>query len=128
MPKTKEFIEFEKELKLLKWDQEEILDAWKNPRKRFFALQDIQRVFDNRAKEEKRLKRKITPKKVTLEQRPKQINCQNEPAYPEHETVVFSISAPDMTAHLKTDLCSIECPHPITECGIWVVAVSSEAD
>jgi hypothetical protein len=27
--------------------------------------------------------------------RPKQTNCQNEPSYPDHETVVFSIRFPD---------------------------------
>lgn len=43
-------------------------------------------------------------------------NCQNEPAYPDHDTVVFCLSAPDMTAHLRSAHCKTEHPHLITEC------------
>ena len=49
--------------------------------------------------------------------RPKQTDCRYEPGYPEHTTVVFVLSAPDMTAHSITDRCRIEQPHLIHDCG-----------
>jgi hypothetical protein len=54
-------------------------------------------------------------------ERPAQTNCANEPAYPGHDTVVFALSAPDMTAHLATERCTEECPHLIAECGEFVM-------
>ena len=44
-------------------------------------------------------------------------NGQMEPPYPEHETVVFSIRYPYHTTHRATDLCAIEGPHLIEDCG-----------
>lgn len=55
-------------------------------------------------------------KTVLKDSRPKQTNCQQEPTYPDHQTVVFSIRYPDMTCHLRTDLCPTEHPHLIEEC------------
>ena len=51
--------------------------------------------------------------------RPKQLNCQNEPPYPMHETVIFSFRDPYWLIHNKRDDCKIECPHHISDCGIW---------
>lgn len=51
--------------------------------------------------------------------RPRQTNCQQEPSYPEHDTVIASIRYPDLTCHLPTDVCSIEEPHNVSECRIW---------
>lgn len=56
---------------------------------------------------------------MSVTERPRQTNCKNEPPYPDHETVVFCLSAPDMTAHLPNDLCSREHPHDISGCGVW---------
>ena len=44
-------------------------------------------------------------------------NCQQEPGYPRHRTVVFSIRYPDMTGHLPSRRCKIKGPHLIAECG-----------
>lgn len=52
-----------------------------------------------------------------MAERPKQRDCQNEPTYPDHETVVFSIRSPDMVAHLATGRCEKEYLHLIKECG-----------
>lgn len=49
--------------------------------------------------------------------RPRQTDCQHEPAYPDHETVLFSLRDPDMVSHLKTARCLIEYPHLILQCG-----------
>lgn len=49
-------------------------------------------------------------------ERPVQYNCCNEPPYPDHETVVFSIRYPDVTSHRATERCKIEWPHLIQEC------------
>lgn len=46
-------------------------------------------------------------------------NLRAEPPYPNHETVVFALRAPEWTAHLATDLCSKEHPHITAECGEW---------
>lgn len=35
-------------------------------------------------------------KELELAERPKQTNCQNEPHYPGHETVVFAFRYPDV--------------------------------
>jgi hypothetical protein len=51
--------------------------------------------------------------------RPRQTNCQQEPAYPGADTVVFSIRDPMMTVHRKRDDCPIEEPHSIVDCGAW---------
>lgn len=50
-------------------------------------------------------------------ERMKQTDCRYEPNYPDHETVVFAMSAPDMTAHGVTKRCSTEEPHLIADCG-----------
>lgn len=53
-------------------------------------------------------------------ERPKQINCQQEPPYPgEMDAVIFRLASPDWTAHLKHKDCEIEYPHKIEECGLW---------
>jgi hypothetical protein len=44
-------------------------------------------------------------------------NCQTEPHYPNHDTVTFSIRAPEHTAHPASELCGIEEPHEISKCG-----------
>lgn len=44
-------------------------------------------------------------------------NLHNEEPWPLHHTVVFALSAPDMTAHKASELCPIEHPHAISECG-----------
>jgi hypothetical protein len=49
--------------------------------------------------------------------RPRQTNCQQEPSYPEHETVVFSLRFPDLTVHSKSKRCKIGEPHEIAICG-----------
>jgi hypothetical protein len=61
---------------------------------------------------------RINKREILMERR-KQTDCKNEPGYPGIDTVVFSMSAPDLTAHFKTIRCSIECPHFISECGEW---------
>lgn len=40
-----------------------------------------------------------------MTERPKQTNCQQEPAYPDHETVVFSIRFPDYYLHESDNGC-----------------------
>lgn len=49
--------------------------------------------------------------------RPAPANCQHEPPYPSHETVVCSLAAPDLTAHLPAERCATETTHAIAECG-----------
>lgn len=56
------------------------------------------------------------------ELRVKPKNAQNEPPY----SVVFAMTAPGMTAHLPTTLCSIESPHAIAECREWTSDYSRE--
>jgi len=46
-------------------------------------------------------------------------NCRHEPPYPDLPTVIFSLNAPDWTAHGVMALCQIEEPHPTTACGEW---------
>ncbi len=48
--------------------------------------------------------------------RPHQRDCRYEPPFPNHETVLFTWSAPDLCLHLPTGLCQAEGPHPITDC------------
>lgn len=43
--------------------------------------------------------------KKELTKRPKQTNCQNEPPYPDHETVVFSIIHPEYYLHESEEIC-----------------------
>jgi hypothetical protein len=57
-----------------------------------------------------------------LRSRPAQYDCQIEPTYPDHETVVFAIRFPDGVCHLAHPQCSIEAPHLITECGRFLPA------
>lgn len=52
-------------------------------------------------------------------ERPAPRNCQQEPPYPGLDTVVFSLRAPDLVAHLAREDCPIETPHPIAECGAF---------
>lgn len=59
-----------------------------------------------------------------MNQRPKQMNCQNEPAYPSHVTVLFSIGDPELTGHAKHKDCPIEEPHKISECGMFRMSKS----
>ena len=56
-----------------------------------------------------------------LPARPRQTNCEQEPAYPGMPTVVWSFRFPDhdLTVHLATDRCALEYPHPIAECAEW---------
>jgi hypothetical protein len=49
--------------------------------------------------------------------RPAPTNCQNEPPYPAHCTVVLSISAPEMVCHQASERCPTEYPHKIAVCG-----------
>lgn len=46
-------------------------------------------------------------------------NAQIEPPYPGDPTVVFAMSAPNMTAHLPTKLCPIADPHETANCREW---------
>lgn len=48
--------------------------------------------------------------------RPKQTDCQIEPSFPDHATVLFSIRFPDLVGHLPTLRCSIQEPHHIDDC------------
>ena len=50
-------------------------------------------------------------------ERPKPKSLQAEPPYPGLETVIHSLRSPDWTAHLATELCPTECPHPVSACG-----------
>jgi hypothetical protein len=50
-------------------------------------------------------------------ERPRQVNCQQEPFYPLHNTVTLSISAPEMVAHGRSERCPTEYPHKIADCG-----------
>ena len=50
-------------------------------------------------------------------ERPRQVNCQNEPPYPEHETVVFALGYPEWTAHQESVRCVKGYPHRADECG-----------
>ena len=52
--------------------------------------------------------------------RPKQTDCQIEPSYPDHDTVLMSFRDPEWVAHLATDRCSTECPHLMIDCGEFV--------
>lgn len=55
-----------------------------------------------------------------LPPRPRQTNCQNEPPYLGHDTVLFLLYAPDITAHSANHPdCEIEIVHNVTECGAW---------
>jgi hypothetical protein len=51
--------------------------------------------------------------------RPRQVNCHQEPPYPGLVTCIISLRAPALTAHNATILCPIECPHSIELCGEW---------
>lgn len=48
--------------------------------------------------------------------RPKQTDCQIEPNYPEHATVLWSFRFPELVAHLPTLRCSTQEPHKIEDC------------
>lgn len=54
-----------------------------------------------------------------MRERPLQQNCQIEPSYPDHETVIASIRDPELTCHLPQERCTIQEPHRIAECGLW---------
>jgi hypothetical protein len=49
--------------------------------------------------------------------RPRQRNCLQEPSFPLHETVLFSMSSPNLTMHGDSKRCYTIYPHPIKECG-----------
>lgn len=51
-----------------------------------------------------------------------QTNCQQEPHYPDHETVAMSLRYPMMTCHHPTDRCAIQEPHQTSECGQFTAA------
>ena len=61
-----------------------------------------------------------------LKKRETPTNLSHEPDYPGLETVLFCISAPDMTAHPRHKDCEIECPHLISECGMFDKQVDPE--
>lgn len=44
-------------------------------------------------------------------------DCRHEPAYPDHETVLFCLRAPDLCLHLPSMRCPIPEPHEIAKCG-----------
>lgn len=60
--------------------------------------------------------------------RPRQTNCQNEPPYPDHETVVFCIRAPDTVIHSSSGRCAVEHPHLIADCGEFANPRAIEED
>ncbi len=49
--------------------------------------------------------------------RSKQTDCQIEPAYLNHSTVLWAFYDPDWVCHQASKRCSIECPHLMSECG-----------
>ena len=57
------------------------------------------------------------PPKRQWAARPAQTNCQQEPRYPRHRTVVCAFGWPDMTSHRAARRCPIEGPHMIAEGG-----------
>ena len=48
--------------------------------------------------------------------RPRQTDCRSEPAYPDHETVVWSLGNPELVVH-RPAICGIQSPHRIDECA-----------
>ncbi len=44
-------------------------------------------------------------------------NCRVEPPFPGLQTVVSTLSAPDLVAHGRSRRCPVEEPHPISTCG-----------
>ena len=46
--------------------------------------------------------------KITTMKRGKQYNCQNEPSYSDHETVVFSIRNPDYYLDESGEICEVK--------------------
>lgn len=44
-------------------------------------------------------------------------NCQHEPPYPGHRTVVCTLRDPELVAHRASPECAREAPHPVAECG-----------
>jgi hypothetical protein len=48
--------------------------------------------------------------------RPRQTDCQIEPAYPDHDTVLWSFRFPEFVAHRPSKRCCKECPHLMAEC------------
>lgn len=51
--------------------------------------------------------------------RQKPTSLQAEPNYPNHETVIFCLSAPDWVVHKSNDKCRTEHPHSINKCGMF---------
>jgi hypothetical protein len=49
--------------------------------------------------------------------RPRQRDCQFEPAYPGEETVVFALGDPDKVVHGFMGRCVVTWPHPISGCA-----------
>ena len=52
-----------------------------------------------------------------MTERAEPTSYQQEPGYPDHSTVMFSIRYPDLTCHLPTARCGTQEPHTIAECG-----------
>lgn len=57
------------------------------------------------------------PIRKTTFKRSKQIDCQIEPAYLNHRTVLMSFRDPDWVAHDRSKRCTIESPHLMKDCG-----------
>lgn len=55
-----------------------------------------------------------------LTARPAPVNCQVEPPYPHHDTVLMSFVNPELTAHRANTECSEESPHSTHECPLWM--------
>lgn len=49
--------------------------------------------------------------------RPRQRNCQVEPRYPAHSTIIWSFRYPEMVCHDASVRCPIREPHLVPECG-----------
>lgn len=52
-----------------------------------------------------------------MKKRNKQSNCQIEPSFPNHETVLMSFKDPNLVIHLPSKRCNIIYPHNISICG-----------
>lgn len=50
-------------------------------------------------------------------ERPRQTNCQQEPNFPRHQTVIFSLRYPGLTCHRPTRNCRTQEPHNWLTCG-----------
>lgn len=55
-------------------------------------------------------------------------NAQQEPPFPDEETVAMSIRYPMMTCHLPTERCAIQEPHQSKDCGEFGASPTPSAD